>query len=157
MGWSTQRSIFKGVPSNSVNPKPYSEELNIYGFIFFSNNPFYVSLKNIVLKQEDVNFLSSILKKKPIKPHSVTPKERKHELREVIKTAYKNEKLKIGREPTNTEVWSVVNNLEYDTDEIINDVTNSYIEWSDWKGKPRKMQRTTFNNYITELKSDNLA
>ncbi len=85
------------------------------------------------------------------KPEKPAIKRKQHELRNVIKRAYEGEKKRLGRMPTNTEVWGVINNLDYDKDELIQDMNNEKVEWLDWKGKSRSMKRATFNNYITAL------
>jgi len=165
-GWDKQSAMFDGVPHGHKNPKTYSQDLSIYGFMFFPKKPYKLSIKNIVISQNQVNFLNTVFSKANTSPfehnenstrNNFNPgipskKTKTHELREVIKSAYAGEKIKLKREPSNTEVWRVVQNLEYDIHEIINDVNNTCIEWSNWKNQSLTMQRSTFNNFISELK-----
>jgi len=159
--------MFEGVPHEHISPRPYPKDLPVYCYIFFADKLFEVSIKNILISQKDMDFLNAVCTKQdtlhpknkdePPKNYVVkdasAPKSRRHELHEVIKLAYKTEKIKLNRAPTNTEVWRIVQKPEYDTEEIINDVTNTHIEWTDWKAQPREMKRSTFNNFITSLKT----
>lgn len=167
MGWDSRLHMFEGVPHEHISPRPYSKDLPVYCYIFFADKLFEVSIKNIFISQKDMDFLNAVCikqdtlhpknKDEPPKNYVVkdasAPKSRRHELHEVIKLAYKTEKIKLNRAPTNTEVWRIVQKPEYDTEEIINDVTNTHIEWTDWKAQPREMKRSTFNNFITSLKT----
>lgn len=79
--------------------------------------------------------------------------QREHELHEVIKTTYEKLKEEYGRKPRNTEVWKAIMNTAYDCHELIQEITNTVIEWKDWKGNARSMKRTTFNNFISALEA----
>lgn len=62
--WDSRPHVFDGVPLTNINPKDYSKDLAIFGFIFLKEKPFKITIKNIFITYTDLIFLNKELSSK---------------------------------------------------------------------------------------------
>ena len=83
--------------------------------------------------------------------HSKKKSPRQHELRELIKCVYEEMKNNLGHNPNSNQVWSALKS--YDEGDIIDEMKNGRIYWTSRRGNQQKMERSTFDNYISKLRN----
>lgn len=168
--WCTESDYFEEVPKDLIQPKAFSQNLMIDGFIFPENNRFFVETRHICISEKDLTILNTHVlpadrsKNKVImKPVHIgknnSGSRQPNRLQLLIQ-----KKLMESKSKSAEAIWRQIRNDREDYELWIDKIDpwgngreEAAIKWSAPSVTDKTMKRAAFETYVSELNTGKKA